>query len=339
MKKLVLLLITILFSFSAYAACRKDMHILFTDGSSEICKAQYKFELKKQKDAFDAKKRKYERDLAEANKPPAPKQENVGNQSGNTGTILNLGGLLGSSSASLDESRVANGIALTKHNLSLEWQFYKFPKMQQLDRQMPDQFFLPKALRYDWFFSRNFGFGFIYELYTLSSTREFDAITSNQDVRETVEIINADGTSGTATREINKDIPYLFPGAVNSVEFENLWYFVTFNSSLGPSSDWHAVLRFGSALISKATIEFNDVDLSLDENEYATQPANRSISSSMPMFLDIAIERWFEGTRLSAYIRFVESDNASSSYLDFVPMGGTTVGLAATFGIPALGYL
>ncbi len=329
----------LLLSVPVYAACRKDMHILWTSGSSALCKSEYEFKMKKKKDALESRKEAYEAKRIEAAKPKEPEQKNEGAQSGNKGTILNLGNLMGSSSENEAASSAAHGVALTKHNLSLEWQFYKFPKMQQLDRQMPDQFFLPKGLRYDWYFSRNFGFGFIYELYTLSSTREFDAITSNQDVRETVEIINADGTSGTATREVNRDIPYLFPGAVNNVEFENLWYFVTFNSSLGPNSEWHAVLRFGSALISKATIEFNDVDLSLDENEYATQPEDRDVSSAMPMFLDFAVERWFEGTRLSVYIRFVEADNAASSYLDFVPMGGTTVGLAASFGIPALGYL
>ena len=339
MKRIVLLFIMIFTAGSIYGACAGRKHIVFTPGNTALCVKEVEFKLKKKADAFEAKQRKYEQDLAEANKPPAPKKENVGQQSGNEGTIFNLGNLLGDKSSTEAAARAKNKIALTKHNLSLEWQFYKFPKMDELDRQMPDQFFLPKGLRYDWYFSKNFGFGAIYELYTLSSTRQFDPITSNQDIRETVEVINADGTTGTATREVNRDIPYLFPGAIKNVEFENLWYFVTFNSNLGVSSDWHAVVRFGSALISNVTIEYNDVDMSLDENEYATQPEKRELSATMPMFLDFAVEWWTEGTRLSAYIRFVEAQNDTTARLDFVPMGGTTVGLAATFGIPALGYL
>ena len=339
MKKIVLLFTLIFLSGAVYGACLGKRHVIGTSGSTALCVKEVEFKLQKEADIFDAKQRKYEQDLAEANKPPAPKKENVGQQSGNEGTIFNLGNLLGDRSATEAAARAKNKIPLTKHNISLEWQAYKFPKMTQLDRQMPDQFFLPKGLRYDWYVNKNFGFGVIYELYTLSSTRGFDAITSNQDVRETVEIINADGTKGTATREVNKDIPYLFPGAIKSVEYENLWYYVTFNSSLGLSSDWNTVVRFGSSMISNATIEYNEVDLSLDENEYATQPEKREISAVMPMFVDIAIERWFEGTRVSAYIRFVEAQNETASYLDFVSMGGTTVGVAVTFGIPALGYL
>lgn len=324
-----------MFSSSVYGLCIKGKHII-GGGSPEICKAQREFELKKQKDAFETKKENYEMKRIEANKP---KQENTGQQSGNEGTIFNLGALAGSNSSADSAAKAANSMLVAKHNITLEWQVYKFPKMAQLDRQMPHQFFLPKGLRYDWYFSKRFGFGAIYEQYTLTNTKSFDPITSNQNIRETVEIINADGTSGTATRDVNKDIPYLFPGAIDRVEYQRLWYFITFNSSLGHGSDWNAVVRFGSALICNADIYFNDVDLSLDENEYATQPETREITAVMPMFFDFAIERWFEGTRLSAYIRFVEAQNETSSYLDYVSMGGTTVGLAATFGIPMFGYL
>ena len=337
MKRIVLLFILFFIAGPVYSACLGKRHVIGTGGSTALCVKEVEFKLKKEADALESRKEAYELKRAAANAPPPPKNE--GAQSGNTGQIFNLGALTGNSSATEGASKTAHGIALTKHNLTLEWQFYKFPKMDELDRQMPDQFFLPKGIRYDWFFSKNFGFGAIYELYTLKSTRSFDPITSNQDVRETVEIINADGTTGTATREVNRDIPYLFPGAIKSVEFENLWYFVTFNGSLGMNSDWHAVIRFGSALVSNATIEYNDIDLSLDENEYATQPEEREVTAGMPMFLDFAIERWFEGTRLSTYIRWVEADNDTTSRLDFVPMGGTTVGFAVTFGIPALGYL
>ncbi len=342
MKKIVILsTIFILFSASVFGKCWDARHVMGTDGNTELCRAEYEFKMKRQRDTIEAKKEAYELKRAEAMKPkPPPPPENIGAQSGNSGIVQNFGSaLLGSSSNSEADSITSHGTAITKHNISLEWQFYKFPKMAQLDRQMPDQFFLPKGLRYDWYFSKNFGFGLIYELYTLKGIRKFDAITSNQDVRETVEIVNADGTTGTATREVNKDIPYLFPGAIKSVEYENLWYFVTFNSKLGPGSKWNAVIRFGSAIISNTNIEYKDVDLSLDENEYAEQPKDREITAEMPMFFDAAIERWFEGTRISAYIRFVEAHNKTQSYLDFVSMGGTTVGLAATFGIPALGYL
>lgn len=337
MKKIALLLILLLFSFNIYAIDWCGAKNLRSEDEAQLCRDKKKFELLKKKDALAAKQRKHGQDVAEANKPPAPK--NVGAQSGNTGTFINLGGLLGSRSGTESESVSKHGIPLSKHNLTLEWHLYRFPKMDELDRQMPDQWLIPRSFRYDWRFSRNFGFGLIYELYKLKSTRQFDPITSNQDIRETVEIINSDGTTGTATREVNRDVPYLFPGAIKSVEYENLWYFVSFGGSLGMNSDWNALIRFGSALISNATIEYNDVDLSLDENEYAEQPNDRDVSSSQPMFLDFAVERQFEGSSLSAFIRFTESDNDTTSRLDFVPMGGVTVGLALSTGFPSLGYL
>lgn len=337
MKKTILAAILLLFSFSSFAACIKSVHVIGTAGNAAFCKSEYEFKLKKQNDALEAKKDAYEEKQAEARKPPPPK--NVGAQSGNTGTFINLGGWAGDSSASKEESKSVNGVAQAKHNITAEWHAYRFPKMDELDRQMPDQWLIPRSFRYDWFFSKNFGFGLIYELYKLTNTRSFDPITSNQDIRETVEIINADGTTGTATREVNKDVPYLFPGAIKSVEYENLWYFVTINSSLGESSNWYGVIRFGSALISKATIEYHDVDLSLDENEYATQPENREVSAGMPMFFDFAVERWFESSRVSGYIRFTEANNDTTSRLDFVPMGGVTVGLSLTAGLTGLGYL
>ncbi|MCK5604871.1 hypothetical protein KAR91_23475 [Candidatus Pacearchaeota archaeon] len=105
---------------------------------------------------------------------------------------------MGSNSETEGASKTVHGIALTKHNLTLEWKFYKFPKMTQLDRQMPDQFFLPKGLRYDWYFNKNFGFGAIYELYTLSSTKEFDAITSNKMSEKLSRSLMLMGQPGTA---------------------------------------------------------------------------------------------------------------------------------------------
>jgi len=335
MKKIILLLVLFFAASTAYSACWGEKHVLGTGGSTTLCVEEENFKRQKEKDAFDSRREAYENKRAEANKP---KQENIGQQAGNDGNIFNIG-TSGSGSGSESASGSSSGKLVSKHNISLEWHAYKFPKMMQLDRQMPDQFYMPRSFRYEWYLNRSFGFGALYESYRLASTKEFDPITSNQDIRETVEITNADGTTGTATREVNKDIPYLFPGAINNVKYENLWYFVTFNSALGVNSDWHAVVRFGSALISNVTIEYNDLDMTEDENEYAVQPEDRDVSSSMPMFFDFAIEWWADDIKVAGFVRFVEAENETSSYLDMVPMGGTTVGMSATFGIPMFGHL
>ncbi len=335
MRRFLMLVIFIFASVTAYADwC--SVKSLGSEHKAAICREQREFEEQKEKDAIAARKEAYELERAAAR---APKQENDGEMSGNTGIIQQFGSAFGAGSGSATDSAAYNNVVIAKHNLAIEWHAYRFPKMDELDRQMPEQWLIPRSFRYDWYFAKNFGFGLIYEVYKLTNTRDFDPITSNQDVRETVDVTNADGTTGTATREVNKDIPYLFPGAIKSVEYENLWYFVTFNSSLGNLSNWHAVIRFGSAIICNATIEYNHVDLSLDENDYAEQPKTREVSAVQPMFFDFAIERWFEGARASAYIRFTEANNDTTTRLDFVPMGGTTVGVALSTGFPALGTL
>lgn len=339
MKRIVLLFIMIFYTGSIYGACIGKRHVIGTGGSTELCVKKVEFKIKKEADAFEAKQRKYEQDLAEANKPPAPKQENVGAQSGNTGTFINLGGWAGDSSASRGESKKSHGVALAKHNFKFSWTAYVFPNMAQLDRQTVGKFYLPTSAGYEWFFTKRFGLGAEYQEYILSSTRNFDPITTNQDVRETVDIINADGTKGTADREVNRDIPYLFPGAINNVKYERLWYYITFNSELGFGSNWNGVVRFGSAIINKATIEYNDIDLSLEKNQYAVQPQTQEVTAGLPFFLDLSIEKWLEQIRLSAYIRFVEAENDTSSYLDFIRMGGTEIGFTASFGITPWGYL
>lgn len=339
MKRIVLLFILFFIANSVYGACAGRKHVFLTPGSTELCIKEADFKLKKEADAFKARERQYEKDQAEANKPPAPKQENVGAQSGNTGTFINLGGWAGDSSASRGESKESHGVALAKHNFKFSWTAYVFPNMAQLDRQTVGKFYLPTSIGYEWFFTKRFGLGTEYQEYVLSSARNFDPITSNQDIREAVGIINADGTSGTATREVNRDVPYLFPGAINNVKYERLWYYITFNSELGFGSNWNGVIRFGSAVINKATIEYNDIDLSLDENQYATQPETQEVTAGLPFFLDISIEKWLEQVRLSAYIRFVEAENDTTSYLDFIRMGGTELGVTVSFGITPWGYL
>ncbi|MCK5613466.1 hypothetical protein KAR91_66970, partial [Candidatus Pacearchaeota archaeon] len=170
MKKIVLLFILFFTASSVYAGCLGRRHVIGTSGSTALCVKEAEFKLKKEADAFKARERQYEKDQAEANKPPAPKQENVGAQSGNTGTFINLGGWAGDSSASEKESKSTHGVPLAKHNFKFSWTAYVFPNMAQLDRQSVGKFYLPTSVGYEWFFTKRFGLGAEYQEYILSST-------------------------------------------------------------------------------------------------------------------------------------------------------------------------
>jgi len=320
------------FDGDVYSACFRNKHIFGTSGNTKICQEQYNLTLQKQRDEVADRREKYEEARAERRK-----QENSGNQSGNTGTIVNLGkALTGNTDA--EEAAMATGIALTRHNIGIEWGGYFFPGAYQFDRQMKQPVLMPSGVRYEWYMSKNFGLGVIYQQYELSHTKSFDPIVETRTITETVTVLDEDGNETEASREIEREVPLRWPGAIDSITYQRLLYFATFNAALGEYSQWNIAIRFGSGM-AKAEIKYNDIDMSTDENKYGEAPRDREISASRPWVFDFAVQRWFEGTRVGAYVRFIEAANDTNTYLDYIDVGGMEVGITAMFSIPSFGYL
>jgi hypothetical protein len=315
------------------AACLKSRHIMGTAGTDELCRMQYEFELKKQRDAIEAQQRQYDTQQAEAK---APKMENKGQQAGNAGTIVNLGPLGGGNPTEGASPSAGDDFGVTSHNVALEWSGYHFPQAP-IERTMPDPVLMPTGLRYEWYFSKNFGFGLLYQQYVLTGWKNFDPITVEREVEETVTVINDQGQEVPATRKVKRQVPVRFPGAVDSMQYQRLMYFATFNTGIGIKG-YHLAIRFGSGM-ARGKVKYRDIDLSKDENKYATQPGDTEYSADQPFFFDASIERWFQQTRVSATVRFVEADNATEDYLDYIRVGGTEIVISATFGLPSFGFV
>ena len=336
MKKLLLVVILLLLSLPVQAACMRARHVIGTEGSTEICKKRYEFALKKQKDTLASEQKAYEQALAEAN---IPKQENKGSQSGNTGTILNLGGALGGGNNGATGPAAGGDFAMPAHNIAVEWSGYHFSQSLQVGRTMPDPVLMPTGFRYEWYFSKRFGFGVLYQQFMLKANKSFDPITVERDITESVTITNDQGEEEEATREVKRNVPLYFPGAINRFEYQRLMYFITANWGLGADApDWNMAVRFGSGMANTKVV-YDSIDLSTDANKYATQPSDKEYSSGRPVFLDVAIQKWFQQTRVELAVRFVEADSDSANYLEYVRGGGTEIMLSATFGLPSLGFV
>jgi len=335
---LIIFLLIGFYSSQAYAACIKSRHVIGTSGSSELCKQQYEFKLQQKQDKFEDQQAEYKRNRdfeakrrAEVN---IEKQENTG-QSGNTGTILNLGGMLGPSSTK-EESTAEHGIALTKHELSVEWSGYNFPNAYGLERQPINPVLVPSGASYTYNISKNFGVSFIYEQFTLVGNMSFDAIRLEREMEETVTVLDASGDEQQATRLVTRNVPVHFPN-IDRIEYQRIFYAVNFNSGIG-YTNWYVGLKFGSGY-ARAKVVYEDINLDKEENKYGKQPGTQELQAARPWFADISIERWFEGTQVAGVIRFVEASNETDDYLEFVRFGGTQLILTVTFGIPGLGYL
>jgi hypothetical protein len=336
MKKLLLVAILLLLSLPVQAACRKDWHVPGTSGNAELCKKRYEFELKKQQDKLVAEQKAYEQALVEANKPAV---RNEGTQTGNTGTILNLGGALGGDNNGATGPAAGGDFAMPAHNIAIEWSGYHFSQSLQVGRTMPDPVLMPTGFRYEWYFSKRFGFGVLYQQFMLKANKSFDPITVERDITESVTITNDQGEEEEATREVKRNVPLYFPGSVSRFEYQRLMYFITFNMGFGADvPDWNLALRFGSGMANTKVV-YDQIDMSLESNEYATQPTDKEYSSSRPVFLDVGIQKWFQQTRVELGVRFVEADSDSANYLDFIRGGGTEIMLSATFGLPSFGFV
>lgn len=318
-----------------FGACIKSRHIIGTSGSTALCKQQYEFKLQQKQDAFKDQQDEYRKERIRAARKREIVQENTGDQSGNTGTILNLGGLLGGGPTK-DESVAEYGVALTKHNLSMEWAGYHFPNAYGLERQPINPVLVPSGASYTYAISKNFGISFIYEQFTLVGSMGFEPIRLEREMEETVTVIGADGEEQQATRKVTRNVPIHFPN-IDRIEFQRIFYAVGFNSGIG-YTNWHVGLRFGSGY-ARAKVIYEEINLEKEENKYGKQPDTQELQADRPWFADISIERWFEGTKVAGVIRFVEASNETDNYLEFVRFGGTQLMIVVTFGIPGLGYL
>jgi hypothetical protein len=311
MKKLILIFLIAMLPMIASATCIRGKHVPGTSGDSAFCSALY------------AKER----------------TENAGSQSGNSGTIINLD-TGPSSTEQAEQSAMVHGLPIANHYVSIEWSGYHFPGWQTMDsRQMPDPILMPTGIGWTWWMSKNLGFGALYQQFILAGTKSFDPITERRTVTETVDIIDDEGNPGTATREEERDVPVSWPGSVERVEVQRLLYYMAFNFALGESNQWNVSAKLGSDFYNNYRIKYSDVNLDDENSQYASQPEDRDITGKGLVFWEIAIERWYEGTRLSAYVRVVEGDNQAEDYMDYVDTGGIELGLSASFAIPALGYL
>ena len=332
---LVVFLLIAFFSSQVYGACVKSRHVPGTSGSSELCKKQYEFTLKKKQDAFKDQQATYKRQREEEARKREVIQENKGDQSGNTGTILNLGGMFGSGPTK-DESVAEHGMAVTRHNAGFQWSGYNFPNAYGLERQAPNPILQPTGATYTYYISKNFGAGIVYEQFTLVGSMGFDPIRLKREIEETVTVLDASGDEQQATRKVTRNVPVHFPN-IDRITYQRILYFITFNAAIG-NTDWHVGWKIGSGY-ARARVIYEDVNLHKEENKYGKQPSDQELQAGRPWFSDISIERWYEGTRVKGIIRFVEAWNETDNYLKYVRFGGVQLVLGLTFGIPSLGYL
>ncbi len=334
---LIVFLLLAFFSSQVFGACIKSRHVIGTSGSSELCQQQFKFALQKKQDTFEDQQAQYrrERELSKQKKADTiiERQENTG-QSGNTGTILNLGGMFGSSTK--EESLAEHGMAITKHELSVEWSGYNFPNAYGLERQPINPVLVPSGASYTYNISKNFGVSFIYEQFTLVGSMAFEPIRLEREMEETVTVLDASGDEQEATRLVTRMVPIHFPN-IDRIEYQRIFYAVSFNSGIG-YTNWYVGLKFGSGY-ARAKVVYEEINLEKEENKYGKQPGTQELQAERPWFADISIERWFEGTKVAGVIRFVEASNSTENYLEFVRFGGAQLILKVTFGIPGLGYL
>ena len=333
-KFLIVFLLISFFSSQVYADWCSTRHP-FNKRAAELCRDKKAYEDQKKKDVFEDQQATYKRQREKDARKREVVQENKGDQSGNTGTILNLGGMLGSGPTK-DESVAEYGIALTKHNLSVEWSGYNFPNAYGLERQPINPVLVPSGAAYTYYISKNFGIGVVYEQFTLVGSMGFDAIMLEREMEETVTVLDASGDEQEATRLVTRMVPIHFPN-IDRIEYQRILYFVNFNSSIG-YTNWYVGLRFGSGY-ARAKVVYEEVNLEKEENKYGKQPDTQELQAERPWFADISIERWFEGTKVAGMIRFVEASNETDDYLEFVRFGGAQLILSVTFGIPGLGYL
>jgi hypothetical protein len=211
-------------------------------------------------------------------------------------------------------------IVISKHQLRIELAAYVIPGAYQFDQPgTPERLFI-NGLAWEYYVNRNLGFGLLLQEWSKKGGRSFDPIKTTQ--------YDESGDAFQSTK--------YFPGLIESISYRSIIPYVSINARLG-SPLWVAIGRVGIGP-TYAAVKYKSVNKTA--NPYAEQPGDKTYTDGASLMFDLAIERWtLGGTRMGMFIRYINSRNDTSNYLEYLNMSSAQIGFHVQFMLKPLGIL
>lgn len=245
-------------------------------------------------------------------------QINAGQQSGNTGTILNLAGLGGGSGVDDAGAGLTSLVGIkNKHYIDFGMSIYFLPSEPGYKRQMPDRIF-PNQLAYHYYLNPNWSAGLMWQDYTLKGTL-FKPVTEKRMVDEDVVVKNPDGTETVETRSVEKNVVIDQPGS-DTMQIQRLFGVMAFHVDI--SSEVELEILGGYNLIYNVTYKTDGYE---DEKFSPPKPFMMSIAAG---YKPVDSDYMF-----TAGVRFVDSPTDAPNLMDYHNPGGAEVFFGTRLGV------